>query len=80
MARGKKTVAIGQIKQYLFSNRGRWCVTANEMTQRLQVASFPRESLTTKRRYQIFCIIANEGYLLLLLLAVRASVGLSDLD
>jgi hypothetical protein len=75
MAHGKKTVAIGQIEQYPFSNRGWRRVTADEMTHCLQVATFPGESLATKNRYQIFCVIANEGDLSLLLLEVRAAVG-----
>ena len=45
------------------------------MTQCLQVAAFPGKSLATKSRYQIFRIIANEGYLPLLLLALRAHLA-----
>ena len=75
MAHGKKTVTIGQIEQYPFSNRGWRRVTADEMTHCLQVATFPGESLATKRRYQIFRVIANEGDLSLHLLDVRAALG-----
>ena len=79
MAHGKETVTIRQIEQYPFSNRGWRRVTADEMTQCLQVAAFPGKSLATKSRYQIFRIIANEGYLPLLLLALRAPFGPSGL-
>lgn len=75
MAYGKKTVAIGQIEQYPFSNRGWRRVTADEMTHCLQVATSPGESLATKSWYQIFRVIANEGDLSLHLLDVRAAVG-----
>ena len=79
MTHGKKTVAIRYIEQYPLSNR-RWRrVTADEMTQCLQVAAFPGKSLATKSRYQIFRIIANEGYLPLLLLALKAPFGPSGL-
>ena len=80
MAHGKKTVAIGQIEQYPFSNRGWRRVTADEMTHCLQVATFPGESLATKSRYKIFHVIANEGDLSLLLLDVKAAVGPRRLD
>ena len=80
MAHGKETVAIRQIEQYPFSNRGWRSVTADEMTHGLQVAAVPGYSLTTKSRYQIFRIITNEGDLSLLLLDVRAVVGPRGLD